>query len=963
MLLWSLLAWSCSTSENKKDFDKPFTVSGDPFNYQVFTLDNGMQLYFSVNSTAPRIQTSIVVKAGSKFDPASNTGLAHYLEHMLFKGSHRLGTLDWQKEKLYLDTIEDLYEQHFAENDESKRKALYKQIDEVSYRASKLCVANEYDKVFASLGGSGSNAFTDRDMTVYIGDIPSNAIEKWMKLESDRFKHLVLRLFHTELEAVYEEFNISQDRDEEWSQQKVDSSLMPHHPYGTQTTIGLGEHLKKPSMVAIKQFFDKYYVPNNMAIVMSGNIDIPQVLKLAKQYFGDMKAKPLPAFKKGQKPAIDKPIETTYTGISSPHIYLGFRFDSAASKEAQLADVVRELLQNQAGSGLLDLNLVQQQKVLYVGVNAGRYRDMGTMLFYAEPKQGQSLEEVRDLVLGEIENLKQGRFSDEQLSAISKNQKLSLEELKENNFSRSWLVIQALSWNMPWEKRVKELNETGNVTSDQVIDFANRVFKNNYAICYKQQGEPQRHKVEKPPITPVETNNQLSSAFKKQLDAEKLPNVTPKYVDFKKDIKLKRLGKLTPYFSVVNPLSKKFTLTYVYPVGTLTYPSLAELEGFLELLGTKDYTSEEWKKKLYEKALVLDVSTSDMTTTFTITGLDEMLADGAQMLNHFKTSWKPDAKILTGLIEDKLAQRKNNLADKDIINNALASFGYYGAVNPRNKVLSNKQLQQLTIDSMTAVMNRVQSFQPEVVYVGSLSADKAHRIISKHHEEGVVTRQAIQGFLLPERKREKNEVYFCHFDQKQTQFAFIQNGPAFNPTLMAKIDAFNQYFGSGISSLMYQEIREKQGLAYSSYSSVNEPEWKGQLSKLFTYVGTQADKLPVALSETRKLMTNIPVIAQQWDVAKTQAMKTIETDWLMGGSQYWYYRECRQLGLQEDPRKVMYEDLKNLTLAQMLEFYNNELAKAPYTLTVMGNRKLVPDSLLQKYGNVKELNPAFLLGY
>jgi len=881
----------------------------------------------------------------------------------LFKGSHKLGTLDWEKEKLYLDTIEDLYEQHFEATDEKIRKTLYQKIDQVSYRASKLAVANEYDKVFASLGGSGSNAFTDRDMTVYIGDIPSNAMEKWMKLESDRFKHLVLRLFHTELEAVYEEFNISQDRDDEWSQQKVDSSLMPHHPYGTQTTIGLGEHLKKPSMVAIKKFFDQYYVPNNMAIVMSGNIDVAQTKALVKQYFGDMKAKPLPAFNKGKAPVISTPIVATYTGISSPHLVMGFSFDSAASKEAQLADVVKELMQNQAGSGLLDLNLLQKQQVLDASVNAGRYRDLGTMIFYAEPKEGQSLEEVRDLILGEIENLKQGRFTDSQLAAITRNLKLNLEQLKEDNFSRSWLVIQALSWNMPWEQRVNELNQTGEVSRQQVVDFANKVFKNNYAICYKKQGEPQRHKVEKPPITPVETNNQLASRFKLGLDEEKLPAVEPKFVNFEKDIKLKRLGKLTPYFAVANPLSKKFTLSYVYPVGNLAYPALHEVEDYLELVGTKDYTVEQWKNLLYEKALVLDVSAGEMTTTFSITGLDEMLEDGAQLLHHFKHHWKPEPEVLARFLDDQLAQRNNNLTEKILINRALASFGYYGAINPVNRVLSNKQLKQMNVDSMQAVMARVLSHQPEVVYVGSLSADKAHGIVSKHFEEGTATRQAASQFPLPELKRDKNEVYFCHFDQKQAQFAFIQNGPAFNSALMAKIDAFNQYFGSGISSLMYQEIREKQGLAYSSYSSVNEPEWPGQLSKLFTYVGTQADKLPVALRETQKLMQNIPSVDQQWAVAKTQAMKSIETDWLVGGAQYWYYRECRQLGLKEDPRKVMYEDLKNLTMGQVLEFYNNQLAKAPYTLTVMGNRKMVPANLLKQYGEVKELKPEFLLGY
>lgn len=264
---------------------------------------------------------------------------------------------------------------------------------------------------------------------------------------------------------------------------------------------------------------------------------------------------------------------------------------------------------------------------------------------------------------------------------------------------------------------------------------------------------------------------------------------------------------------------------------------------------------------------------------------------------------------------------------------------------------------------MTAVSKKVYTHQPEVVYVGSLSADKANRIIAGSFLEREVSRQPLTQYPLAELTREKNKVYYCHFDQKQAQFAFIQNGPLFDPSLMAKIDAFNNYFGSGISSLMYQEIREKQGLAYSSYSSVSEPEWKGQLSKLFTYVGTQADKLPVALSETQKLMKQIPAIQQQWDVAKIQSMKSIETEWLVGGAVYWYYRECRQLGLKEDPRKIIYEDLKNLNLEQTLAFYNERLAKAPYTLTVMGDRKAVPMSLLKQYGEVKELKLSELFGY
>jgi len=198
------------TDKNNYEY---ITVTHDENKVRIYTLKNGLKVFLAQNFDAPRIQTFIPVKTGSNNDPSDNTGLAHYLEHMMFKGTSKIGTQNWEKEKVLIDEISDLYEQHKAEQNPEKKKEIYKKIDEISQKASEFAIANEYDKIISSLGASGTNAHTWFDETVYKNNIPNNELEKWLKVEKERFTELVLRLFHTELESVYEEFNRSQDND------------------------------------------------------------------------------------------------------------------------------------------------------------------------------------------------------------------------------------------------------------------------------------------------------------------------------------------------------------------------------------------------------------------------------------------------------------------------------------------------------------------------------------------------------------------------------------------------------------------------------------------------------------------------------------------------------------------------------------------------------------------------------
>ena len=316
------------------------TVKGDPSHTRIYTLDNGLKVYMSVNKKTPRIQTYIAVKVGGKNDPAETTGLAHYFEHLMFKGTETFGTSDYAAEKPMLDEIESLFETYRATTDEAQRAQIYHRIDSISYEASKLAIPNEYDKLMSVIGADGTNAFTSNDETVYVENIPSNQIENWAKVQADRFQHPVIRGFHTELETIYEEKNMSLTQDNRKMWEGVLSALYPHHPYGTQTVLGTQEHLKNPSITNVKAYHKTWYVPNNMAVCVSGDFDPDEMISIIEKYFGGMQPNPeLPKLAFEPETPITEPVVKDVYGLESEYVYLAWRLPAAADKSNDVADI------------------------------------------------------------------------------------------------------------------------------------------------------------------------------------------------------------------------------------------------------------------------------------------------------------------------------------------------------------------------------------------------------------------------------------------------------------------------------------------------------------------------------------------------------------------------------------------------------------------------------------------------
>ncbi|MBL7878675.1 MAG: insulinase family protein, partial [Chryseobacterium gambrini] len=520
------------------------------------------------NSDAPRIQTYIPVRTGSNNDPSDNTGLAHYLEHMMFKGTSKLGTQNWEKESELLDQISDLYEQHKAENDPEKKKEIYRKIDEVSQEASQYAIANEYDKAISSLGASGTNAHTWFDETVYKNNVPNNELEKWLKIEKERFSELALRLFHTELESVYEEFNRAQDNDSRLVNYELMDALFPTHPNGQQTTLGKAEHLKNPSMKAIHKYFDEYYVPNNYAMVLVGDLDFEDTIQLVDQYFGTIPYRELPK----KTPIIEKPIaeiiKRTVKSPTTPRVQLAWRTESYGTKEAMLADVVVNILSNRGEAGLLDLNINQTQKLLWGQAYSVGLKQYGYFSIVAVPKESQTLDEARDLVLEQIELVKKGEFPDWMLPAIINDFKIQRMKALETADGLATNLYDTYIKGRTWEQELNEMDQYEKLTKEEVIAFANEFFRDNYVIVYKEKGVNEKLiRVENPGITPVKINREAQSEFLQQILEEKTEDIQPEFVDYEKESQKDVVKGKTISF-VKNKYNDIVQVHFIFPFGS-----------------------------------------------------------------------------------------------------------------------------------------------------------------------------------------------------------------------------------------------------------------------------------------------------------------------------------------------------------------------------------------------------------
>lgn len=949
--------------ETKKMTDKAGytyeTVVNDKNGVRIYTLKNGLKVYLAQNFDAPKIQTYIPVRTGSNNDPSDNTGLAHYLEHMMFKGTSKLASANWAKEKPLLDQISSLYEQHKAEQNPEKKKEIYKKIDEISQEASKYAIANEYDKAISSLGATGTNAHTWLDETVYKNNIPSNELEKWLKVEKERFSELVLRLFHTELEAVYEEFNRAQDNDSRLVNYELMDALFPKHPNGQQTTIGKSEHLKNPSMVAIHKYFDTYYVPNNYAMVLVGDLDFDKTIKLVDQYFGSFEYKELPMKKMVSEDPMTKIVERSVKSPSAERLQIAWRTDSYGTKDARLAEIVANLLSNSGETGLIDLNINQSQKALRAMAYSSPFKTYGNFSMMIVPKNGQTLDEAKNLLLDQIELIKKGQFQDWQIPAIINDMKIQQMKSLETADGLATALYGSYINNQNWDSELNQINEYEKITKDDVVKFANEFFKDNYVIIKKEKGVNDKLvRVENPGITPIKLNKEDQSPFLKSIISEKSSEIKPEFIDYSKAIKTDKIGSKKASF-VKNKYNDIAQTYFIFPFGSDHDKELGLATQVLQYLGTNKLSAEELKKEFFKLGISNDFRTAPDQLIISLSGLEENMPKGIELLKNWLQNAKPDQKVYEENVKTILESREVAKKDKGRIMAALSNYAKYGKVSRFSDVVSAERLKSIKSEEMTAKIKNLLNMPYEIFFYGTdFNAFKKYAKPFVEKE----TLKAPEKKIYPEPATE-GKVFFTNYDMVQTEMSKVGKGNNVNLKNFGKINVFNEYFGRGLSSIVFQEIRESKSLAYSAYVSyaangeLNHPDY------VTTYIGTQANKLPQAVNAMDELMANLPQVPAQFENAKNAALKQIASGRINRTNIFFNQMNLKKLGIDYDLRKDIYEEVEKLTLADVTNFYNNEIKPMKYNTAIIGKKENLDMSAINKMGTFHEVSLEEIFGY
>ncbi len=937
-------------------------VENDPTKTRIYTLNNGLKVYLAQNQDEPRIQTYIPVRTGSNNDPEDSTGLAHYLEHMLFKGTDNLGTINWQAEQLLLQQISDLYEQHKKETNPELKKQIYKKIDEVSKAASQYAVANEYDKSVASIGATGTNAHTWFDETVYKNDIPSNELEKFLIIEKERFSKLVLRLFHTELEAVYEEFNRGQDNDFWATNEKMMSLLFPTTHYGTQTTIGTSDHLKNPSMVAIHNYFDQYYVPNNIAVVLVGDLQFDETIKMVDKYFGSMK--------KGPQPVEYVAVEQPLTKIQSADVYspqserveIGFRLGGAKTNDALYVTMIDMLLSN-GQAGLIDLDINQKQRLLYARSSPMIMKDYSVHSLMGMPNEGQSLEDVRDILLTELNKIKKGEFDNWLLQAVINELKKNSMELVENNDEMATEMYQAFIQGVSWEEAVSTISRMEKITKEDIVRFANENYGDNYAIVYKKQGENKDLvRVENPGITPIDINRESESQFYKELNKVVVKDIKPEFVDFDTSIKKDQIGKnKATLYSIQNTTNNLATLTYITPLGSDNDKKLSLALGYLDYLGTKKYSAADIRKEFYKLGVDFSISSGTDKTYISLKGLKENMPEGIKLLEHLVKNAKADQEAYDNLVDQILKSRFDAKSSKAGIQRALNNYIVSGGELSRfTDILSEQELKAIKPADLVKMLHSFFDYNQDVFYYGN-DINSIKKSIADHHNLG-------KGKKLPA-KREYAEpastgtVYFAPYDMVQAEISYRGREQKFNKDLLATSSVFNSYFGGGMASVVFQEIRESKSLAYSAYAYYANAGKSDKYNYVMAYVGTQANKLPQAVDAMMELMNDMPQTESQFENAKNSALKSIATQRYRKAQIFYYWLSLQERGINYDINKDIFTQTQHMKMTDLVNFFNQHVKGKTFNVGLLGKKENLDWEAVKKFGPIKELNLEDLFGY
>ena len=926
------------------------------FQIKKFVLDNGLTVILNPDPNAVGVYGAVAVKAGSKNDPADATGMAHYLEHLLFKGTDKLGTTNYLSEKPHLDSIVYYYDLLGRTKDEVERKRIQKLINNQSVQAAKYANPTEFDKLIKSIGGTELNAFTANDMTVYHNAFPGEQIEKWLELYAHRFQNPVFRSFQSELEVVYEEKNMGMDSPFTKMFEEIHQQLFKTHPYGTQSTIGTVEHLKNPSLTKMYKYFNDYYVANNMGLIISGNFDVALTEKVIREKFSTLRNAPVPTFPNYPQSKFEKKelIEVKYTPIKIG--VLAYKTFGKSHKDALALEVCNGILSNQSQTGLFD-KLQLDGKVLGAAVFNLSYNDDGANAVLVVPKMiGQSFSDAEKLIYDAIDQVKKGTFSDTLLLSIKQEIARQRKRDLENEQNRCMTLVSLFSQGSSWEEYVADLDKINLLTKEDIVRIANTYFVDNHLAYHSSTGFPKKETLDKPGFEPVVTEQKVDSDYAAKFLADVKEATNPRIVNYDKDAFLTKVHSSDLYITK-NPYNDIFSLKIQRSVGSDTLKNLNLVSSLFSYFYTKNLSRDQVKQEFALLGITTSAYVSANKLTFSFEGFEKNMEQALPLIKELIYNPQVDQSGLKTIIEQELTGRKSETKDPSGMGRMLLDYARFGNQSDYLSRIPKKFLDTIKVEHIVAAIKQTEKYATSYHFVGNMDEKKVVNLLETYFVKDNSTRKVpyLDKQILP---ISKNNVLAVN-DKKavQSQIYFLINTANFTKTPANEVyaEAFNSYMSDGFSGIMMQEIREYRSLAYATGGSFVSPYQTNRPGVFYGYVGCQVDKSNDAIAVMDSIVRFLPKKPERLAMVKAGLINSLSSNYPNFRSISTSIENGRDVGYTKSPRLDYYEVYKTLTFDNIVSFYEQNILNRPRTITIYGNLKKIDKKKLLPFGEFKEL--------
>jgi zinc protease len=944
------------TLEADKNITETTTTSNDALEIISYKLNNGLSVYLNPDPNMNSVYGAIVVRGGAKNDPEDATGIAHYLEHMLFKGTKNIGTIDYKSEKIWLDSIAFMYSMlPYTIGDENYRNRVYKKIDYYSQKASKYAIPGEFDKLIKLIGGKGLNAYTDFEKIVYYNEFPAEFISEWLDLSGERFQNAVFRLFQTELETVIEEKNMSQDNMYVSIYEEVYKQFFPTSTYGNRTVLGTVEHLQNPSLQKMATYYKDYYVSNNMALVLVGNFDIGIIQAEIERTFGTFRSGNNKNFKQETESSFDGRKQATAKLTPIPMGILGFRTPGNFNEDEAALDLIVSMLNNNQQTGFLD-SLNKENKLLYSMTIKDSHSDLGGIFIGYAPKiPKQTLKGGEKLILEILNKIKSGAYSDEYLESLKKLALQNYQLKLENSDERMKLIVESFISNVSTKEIMTYGEKLMQIDKKALSQIANRYFGENYLAFYSKIGSSKKKRLRKPPLTPYSPKENMKSIYYNEFLSRLDNKITPKYITQDIDYKFVKINYGINLYHVNNPYNDIFNYDLTYYIGEYNLHGLEAAASYLNQVGTKDLPYNKFIKQLQKLGTTIEISANESFFMIRMTGFDSKFTESLIILNQLLTSPEVDNKankiyLSERKIENRIIQKDLNMKTK-----ILAQYSLYGQNSSYLKRQSIKKIRKTSANEHIAKIENALNYKVDIAYTGTLKLEMIVNEI-RHHQK--INSKPIIGnspILKPMVNSAKNTIYYLS-DKKalQSRTTIIIPTKVVSQEDRLLIDPFNNYFGQGLNSLVFREIREYKSLAYTAYAKYIIPYKFGEPGYLYCFSATQSDKTEELLNAFYYLLDSLKITDNLYEL-KISSINSINTNKPNFRYIASHIAHNQLMGYSNDPREEEYNFYLSMKEEEIQSFYDNYIRNNNKRLSIIGLDEIIKTNNLVKFGEIMKI--------